>query len=62
MLKIASYHNNSLIEHVLSNEALCGFVDIAQEIVNKGANINAKGKNINMFLYLTCEKTMMKWF
>ncbi len=32
-------------EHLLSNWALCKCVDIVQNIVNKRANVNAKGEN-----------------
>jgi hypothetical protein len=41
-------------EHVLSNYALYGYVDIIQEIVNKGTYVNAKGENKEMLLYLAC--------
>ncbi len=32
-------------EHVLFNSASCGYVDIVQNIVNKRANVTAKGEN-----------------
>ncbi len=41
-------------KHVLSNYALYGYVDIIQEIVNKGTYVNAKGENKEMLLYLAC--------
>jgi len=41
-------------EHVLFNYALYGYVDIIQEIVNKGTYVNAKGENKEMLLYLAC--------
>ncbi len=41
-------------EHALFNQALCGYVDIVQEIVNKGAYVNVEGENKEMLLYSTC--------
>jgi hypothetical protein len=32
-------------EHVLSNYTSCEYFDIVERIVNKGANVNAKGEN-----------------
>jgi hypothetical protein len=41
-------------EHVLSNLALCRYVNIVQEIVNKEVDVNAKGANGEMHLHLAC--------
>jgi hypothetical protein len=66
MIHVASYHYHPLAKknlfqhdmtltykHVLSNYALYGYVDIIQEIVNKGTYV-AKGENKEMLLYLAC--------
>jgi hypothetical protein len=40
-----SYFNMSCHWHIWTCVASCGYVDIVQKIVNKGANVNAKGEN-----------------
>jgi len=45
-------------EHVLFNQASCEYVDIIQNIVNKGIDANAKHKNGRMHL----ETTIMESF
>jgi hypothetical protein len=39
---------------VLFNYASCGYVDIIFKFVNKRANVNTKGENREMLLYLAC--------
>jgi hypothetical protein len=51
--KYLCQHDTSLTyEHVLSNYVSCEYVDVVQKIVNKGTNVNTKGENGKMCLYL----------
>jgi len=36
-----------IYEHVLFNQASCEYVNIVQEIINKGTNVNVKGEQKN---------------
>jgi hypothetical protein len=40
--------------HVLFNYASYGYANIVLKFVNKRANVNTKGENGNMRLYLAC--------
>jgi hypothetical protein len=43
-----------IYEHLLSNQSSSEYVDIVQKIV-KIANVNAKGENPKILLYLVCK-------
>jgi hypothetical protein len=45
-----------IYEHVLSNKASCGYVDIIQEIINKGTNVNVKGENGKLYVIFDMRK------
>jgi hypothetical protein len=44
---ISTCHVIDIYEHVLFNQASCEYVNIVQEIIKKGTNVNVKGEQKN---------------
>jgi len=47
ILRLFQHVMSLIYEHVLFNQASCEYVNIVQEIINKGTNVNVKGEQKN---------------